>query len=243
VIFAVCAIALGFGFFGSMPLLGPISIMVFSRAAQKKYSEALHIALGAALAEGTYAGVAFLGFATLLAQHPVVVPLSNGVTAIVLVGLGIRFAVWKPAEPTDEDAPPGGTTLVGFSLAVINPTLLVTWGTAVAFLYSKGLGVASPLAALPFGASAAAGIVGWFAVLVALLRRFEGKVPDRALAWTIRALGVALIGLGAWSAVQLVQWLRHDHATPSPALASLCCPGADADAVRRARHGRGDRDA
>ncbi len=242
-IFAVCAIALGFGFFGSMPLLGPISIMVFSRAAQKKYAEALHIALGAALAEGTYAGVAFLGFATLLAQHPVVVPLSNGVTAVVLVGLGVRFAVWKPAEPTDENGPRAGTTLVGFSLAAINPTLLVTWGTAVAFLYSKGLGVASPLAALPFGVSAAAGIVGWFAVLVAILRRFEGKVPDRALAWTIRALGVALIALGAWSAVQLVQWLRHDHATPSPAVASLCCPGADDDATGRAGHRRRDRDA
>jgi threonine/homoserine/homoserine lactone efflux protein len=247
VIVAVCAIALAFGFFGSMPLAGPISILVVSRAAQKKYSEALHIAAGAAIAEGIYAGVAFLGFAALLAQHPIVVPISHGVTAIVLLGLGIRFAAWKPATAREGDERKGGTTFVGFSLAAINPTLLVTWGAAVAFLYSKGLGVTSPLAAIPFGAAAGAGIVAWFAMLVAILRRFEGKLPERALTWTIRVLGIALVGLGAWSGVQLVQWLHggaaRDHATTSRADASLCCPGADDGSGARARHRRGHRDA
>ncbi|MGH7297195.1 MAG: LysE family translocator [Polyangiaceae bacterium] len=243
-IVAVCAIALAFGFFGSMPLAGPISILVVSRAAQKKYAEALHIAAGAAIAEGIYAGVAFLGFAALLAQHPIVVPLSQGVTATVLVGLGIRFALWRPADEHAGDEKRSGTAFVGFSLAAINPTLLVTWGAAVAFLYSKGLGVSHPLAAIPFGACAASGIVGWFAMLVALMRRLEGRLPARALTWTIRALGIALVGLGAWSGVQLAQWLQRgrDRATNSPAVASVCCPCADGPGAR-ARYRRGDRDA
>jgi threonine/homoserine/homoserine lactone efflux protein len=244
VIFAVCAIAAAFGFFGSMPFVGPIAIMVVSRAAQKKYDEALHIGLGAAIAEAVYAGVAFLGFTTLLARHPLVVPVSHGVTAIILAALGVRFAVWKqPAESSDKNQARGGTLFVGFSLSAINPTLLVTWSAAVAFLYSKGLGVSSALVAIPFGACAGAGVGGWFAVLVAAFRRFEGKLPEHVLTWTIRALGGALVGLGVWSGVQLVQWLRSDRHTPASATASLCCPRADDGAGDCARHRRGDRDA
>jgi threonine/homoserine/homoserine lactone efflux protein len=219
---AVCIIALAFGFFGSMPLAGPIAVMVFSRASHRRYEEALHIGLGAAVAEAIYAGVAFWSFTSLLAEHPLVVPISRGVTAVVLSALGVRFAVWKARDPKDRYERRAGTSLVGFSLSAINPTLLVTWSAAVAFIYSKGLGVPSTLAAIPFGVSAGVGIGAWFAILVFLLRRFEGKLPPSLLVWTIRVLGVALVGLGVWSAVQLVQWLQGDRGTPAPAVVSLC---------------------
>jgi len=219
---AVCIIALAFGFFGSMPLAGPIAVMVFSRASHRRYEEALHIGLGAAVAEAIYAGVAFWSFTSLLASYPLVVPVSRGVTAVVLSALGVRFALWKQHDPKDRYERRAGTSLVGFSLSAINPTLLITWSAAVAFLYSKGLGVSSPLAAIPFGVSAGVGIGAWFAILVAILRRFEGKLPVAVLTWTIRALGVALVGLGVWSGVQLVQWLQGDRGTPAQGAVSLC---------------------
>jgi threonine/homoserine/homoserine lactone efflux protein len=212
---AVCLIALAFGFFGSMPLAGPIAVMVFSRASHRRYGEALHIGLGAAVAEGLYAGVAFWSFTSLLASHPLVVPVSRGVTAVVLSALGVRFALWKSKDPKDTNERRAGTSLVGFSLSAINPTLLITWSAAVAFLYSKGLGVSSPLAAIPFGLCAGAGIGSWFAILVAILRKFEGKLPVAVLTWTIRVLGIGLVGLGVWSGVQLVQWLHGDRGTPA----------------------------
>jgi threonine/homoserine/homoserine lactone efflux protein len=244
VIVAVCAIALAFGFFGSMPLAGPIAIMVVSRAAQKKYGEGLRIGLGAAAAEGIYAGVAFFGFTTLLARHPIVVPVSHAVTALVLVALGIRFAVWKPKnEPHDDNERRAGTVFVGFSLSALNPTLLVTWSAAVAFLYSKGLGNSSAVAAVPFGACAAVGVGGWFAILTSVLRRFEGKLPEHVFTWTIRVLGGVLVGLGVWSGVQFVQWLHGDRRSPTQATASLCSVRADDGPGDRARHRRGDRDA
>jgi threonine/homoserine/homoserine lactone efflux protein len=220
----VCAIALAFGFFGSMPLAGPIAVMVFSRASHRRYEEALHIGLGAAVAEGVYAAVAFWSFTSLLASHPLIVPVSRGVTAVVLTALGVRFAVWKAQEKKDKYERRPGTSLVGFSLSAINPTLLITWSAAVAFLYSKGLGVSSALAAIPFGLSAAAGIGAWFAILVAVLRKFEGKLPVAVLVWTIRLLGVGLVGLGVWSGVQLVQWLEGDRGAPAPVVVSLCSP-------------------
>jgi threonine/homoserine/homoserine lactone efflux protein len=221
---ATCLIALAFGFFGSMPLAGPIAVMVFSRASHRRYAEALHIGLGAAVAEGIYAGVAFWSFTSLLATHPLVVPVSRGVTAVVLSALGVRFALWSAKPPRDTHESAAGTALVGFSLSAINLTLLVTWSAAVAFLYAKGLGERSSLAALPFGACAAAGIAGWFAILVAILRRFEGKLPVPVLTWTIRTLGLALLALGLWSGVQLAQWLAGDRGTPPERAVSLCSP-------------------
>jgi threonine/homoserine/homoserine lactone efflux protein len=219
---ATCLIAMAFGFFGSMPLAGPIAVMVFSRASRRRYAEALQIGVGAAVAEALYAGVAFWSFTSLLARHPLVVPVSRAVTAVVLSALGIRFALWKTRDPKEEEEHHSGTSLVGFSLSAINPTLLVTWSAAVAFLYSKGLGESSALAAIPFALCAGAGIALWFTILVAVLRKFEGRLPLSLLTWTIRALGVALVGLGIWSGVQLVEWLHRDRGTPVAGAVSLC---------------------
>jgi threonine/homoserine/homoserine lactone efflux protein len=224
-ILAVCAVAFAFGFFGSTPLAGPISVLVVSRAARQRFEEARHIGVGAALAEAIYAGVAFWGFTSLVARHPLVVPVSEGITAVVLAALGARFAFWPSRDAQETDVPRPGTWLVGFTLSAINPTLLLTWSTAVAFVYGKGLRAASPLAAAPFGLSAGAGIATWFVLLVAILRRLHGRLPRRALTWTIRALGVALIGLGAWSGVQLARWMQSP---PAPAAASLCFAGCRA---------------
>jgi threonine/homoserine/homoserine lactone efflux protein len=221
---ATCLIAMAFGFFGSMPLAGPIAVMVFSRASRRRYSEALQIGIGAAAAEGLYAAVAFWSFTSLLARHPLVVPVSRAVTAVVLSAMGVRFAVWKARDPKNEPERRAGTSLVGFSLSAINPTLLVTWSAAVAFLYAKGLGESSGLAAIPFGLCAGAGIALWFTILVAILRKFEGKLPLALLTWTIRSLGLALVALGLWSGVEFAQWLHRDHAPPAPHAVSVCWP-------------------
>lgn len=218
---AVCLVALVFGFVGSMPLAGPISVMVVARAARKQFREALYVGLGAAGAEAIYAGVAFFGFTTILARHPIVVPISHGVTAVVLLALGVRFAFWKLKEKKEKKHRKG-TLLVGFTLSAVNPTLLVTWTAAVAFIYSKGLGDVPLWGAIPFGVCAGVGVGGWFAVLVALLCKYEGKMPEKVLTWVVRTLGVALAGLGVWSGVQLVKWIGGDRQTPARADASVC---------------------
>ncbi len=204
----VCVVALVFGFVGSMPLAGPIALMALSRAANEKYDEALRISVGAALAEGIYASIAFWGFATFLARYRLIVPISHGATAVILTGLGVRFMFWHPVEARDAHASNGGTLLLGFSVSAVNPTLFLTWSTAVAFLYSKGLAQTSALSAIPFGASAALGVAAWFVVAVALLRKYGGKVPQKAMTYVVRSMGLALVALGVWAGVQLVQWLR-----------------------------------
>jgi threonine/homoserine/homoserine lactone efflux protein len=222
---AVCAVALVFGFVGSMPLAGPISVMVLARAAQKQFGEALRVGLGAAVAEAIYAGIAFFGYTTILKHHPAILPVSHGITAVVLIALGVWFVFWKPKdeEKEDEEKNRAGTVLVGFTVSALNPTLLVTWTGAVAFLFSKGLGQVSEWAAIPFGVCAGVGVGAWFAVLVELLRKFGSKKRSRSvLTWAVRALGVALVGLGVWSGVQLVRWIGGDRQTPASADASVC---------------------
>jgi threonine/homoserine/homoserine lactone efflux protein len=219
---AVCTVALVFGFVGSMPLAGPISVMVVARAAQKQYREALRVGLGAAAAEAIYAGIAFFGFTTILEHHPVLVPIAHGITALVLLALGVWFVFWKPREKEDEQENRAGTVLVGFTVSALNPTLLVTWTGAVAFLYSKGLGEVSAWAAIPFGVCAGVGVGGWFVVLVALLRAYGSKMSRSVLTWAVRVLGLALVVLGVWSGVQLVRWIGGDRRTPPTAGASVC---------------------
>jgi threonine/homoserine/homoserine lactone efflux protein len=213
---AACLVALLFGYVGSMPLAGPIAVLQLSRGARGRFSEALRIGLGAAVAEGAYAGVAFWGYTTLLARHPLLLPISHGVTAAVLVGLGARFGFWRPSDKKDERERKAGTVLLGFTVSAANPTLLVTWGAVVAFLYSKELGWMPPAAAVPFGLAAGGGVSGWSATLVAILRKYEGKLPRKALAWGVRTLGVALAALGTWSGVQLALWLLGLRGAPSP---------------------------
>jgi len=207
---AICVIALAFGFFGSMPLAGPIAILAVSRATERRYGEALRIGLGAAAAEGIYAGVAFWGFSTFLASHAIVVPISHGTTALVLCAVGLSFVFWKPRDPgKPRRTSHRGALFFGFSVSALNPTLVLTWSAAVAFLYSKGLKEPLSLYALPFGVCAAAGVGAWFVVLVWLLRRYGGMLPKGLLTWMIRGMGLVLVGLGVWSGVQLVQWIER----------------------------------
>jgi threonine/homoserine/homoserine lactone efflux protein len=202
---AICLVALVFGFMGSMPLAGPIAIMAVARASRGKYSEAVRIGLGAAAAEGIYAGLAFFGFTTFLARHAIVVPVSRAVTAIVLTTIGCRFVFWRPPKDRrDAQDSKGGTALLGFTVSALNPTLLLTWSAAVAALYSRGLKEPSPAYAIPFGLCAAAGIGGWFLTLAALFKRFGGKLPEAAITWVIRAMGLVLVVLAVWSGVKLV---------------------------------------
>ncbi len=221
----ICASAFAFGFIGSVPLAGPIAVMVLARATLRRFGEALRIALGASVAEGLYAGGAFWGFSRLSSRSDLVVPISRAAATVIFLALGVRFVFWRPKEESDRRENKAGTALLGFTISALNPTLFVTWSAAAAFVQSghdQG-SVRTQLDAIPFGVVAAAGIGSWFLVLVTLLRRYEGHVPKNALSWSVRALGLCLVALGVWSGVRLEAWWAtgqrpptHDGAASDP---------------------------
>jgi threonine/homoserine/homoserine lactone efflux protein len=187
-------VAFAFGFIGSIPLTGPIAVMVFSQSVQRRYGAAIRIGLGAALAEAIYAAVAFWGFTTFLAHRPLILPISHAVSALVLVLLGVYFLRWKPegGEPSGKERNVTGF-LLGLTISALNPTLLATWSAAVAFLYARQLFTFSEVLALPFGAAAGAGVACWELIFIWLLRRYENHLPRSALTRVVRGMGLLLI--------------------------------------------------
>jgi threonine/homoserine/homoserine lactone efflux protein len=206
---AILATAVVFAFVGSMPLAGPIALLTLSRAAHKRYGEALRIGLGAAAAEAIYAGLAFWGFATFLARYRLVVPISRAATAALLTVLGFRFMFWRLRDDDASDPQEtGNAMLLGFSISALNPTLLLTWSAAVAFLFARGLEPRSAALAIPFGFCAGTGVAAWFFCLVKLVHRYGAKVPRVAIRWVIRTMGLALVAGGIATAMQVLAWLR-----------------------------------
>lgn len=98
---------------------------------------------------------------------------------------------------------------VGFSVTVLNPTLLATWAAAATTIMSMHLFPVEPSHAWPFALGVIAGATGWFALLVWLLSRFRHRFSPMTLQRVIRAMGWGLIGLGVWFTIAFVIWLVH----------------------------------
>jgi threonine/homoserine/homoserine lactone efflux protein len=195
-------VGLALGFFGSIPVAGPISILVLKDALEKGHRQGFHIALGAAVGESFYAFVAFWGLTTVLETFPVLIPISKIVGAVLVIVLGIYLVVRRP-KPTTATAEKiadrqSKLWLRGFLIAALNPTLLATWTTIVTGLNAASLVEPSPRGAIPFAIGVGVGILGWFAFLVeVVVRRFRRNLDPGKIQQLMRAFGWAMIGIGA----------------------------------------------
>lgn len=224
-----------FGFIGSIPVAGPISLLVVAYSLQARYRDALALAAGGALAEGAYAALAFRGMSVLLARYPQALPWSRAAGALVLLGLGVAFARGTMTSDRPPPASQGKSFFVGFGLTALNPTLLVTWTAATTTLYGTGLLRPDQATVAPFAGGAAAGIVAWFAVLILLLRRHHGRLQPATIARIVRGVGILLIALGLWFAWGFARdaYLRPagSRSTATPATTSSIDPSVRAPSV------------
>ena len=197
-----------FGFAGSMPPMGPISVLVISRSIEGRFRSGFSIGVGAAVAEAAYAALAFWGFSALLARYAWVVPVSHIVAALLLTALGLtlllRRRLVQAAEPRERSA---GNLLLGFTISALNPTFLATWTAAMTVLYSTELVELSPVHAIPFALAVLAGIVSWWVVLVVLLRKYRGRFRPTTLAGAMRVMGVLLVVMGLWFAWDFLHYV------------------------------------
>ena len=91
-----------FGFIGSVPVAGPIAVLVLERSLAHRYSDAEGIAVGGAVAESAYAGAAFLGLGFLIRSYPIVLVGARAIGAIVL--FGVAYALYRGGERVIETA-------------------------------------------------------------------------------------------------------------------------------------------
>jgi len=189
-------LGLALGFLGSMPVAGPISILVLKYALENRRREAVSLAIGASIAEAAYAFVAFWGLSAVLARYPSVLPIMRMAGAVVLISIGAYFGLRRPRVARTSDAavaPTGTTWITGFAVTIFNPTLIVVH--------------LDPRDAVPFALGVIAGIVGWFVVLIALVQRFREHLKPNTTAVLIRSLGWGLVTIGlvvGWKALRQV---------------------------------------
>ena len=93
-----------------------------------------------------------------------------------------------------------GLAAAGFALVAFNPSFLATWTLSCAVLRSRPsvASVVEPARAPVLALGAAAGVVGWFLVLGAVVRRHRRRLSALRV-WLLRGRGLALVIAGvAW---------------------------------------------
>ena len=200
------------GFVGSMPVAGPIAVLVVARSLQDRVREAILIGWGACLPEATYAFLAYWGFSAFLADQPWVVPVSRGVGTVILLFLAVALVRYQP--PADPDLAPvpvprkgAGSFMLGFSIAALNPTLIVTWAAVLSLVASLDLMDMSPEKAWPFSIAAAIGMGTWCFFMASIVNRFRTRLSQDVIIRVHRVMGVLVFGLAVFFAVAFVQSL------------------------------------
>ena len=196
----ILAFLVGFvcGFFGSIPIAGPIAVLILERGIKGLRREAFLIAVGATVAETAYALFAFMGMTAALSRFHWLLPASHVLGALILVGLGLVFALSRhsiaDAPPPSEERGRGhGKIFLGFLVTAVNPTLLVSWSAVVTVLHATGWLRVEPLDAFPFAIGAGAGILGWFGLWLVLLGRFRSRLRKETLERVVRVMGWLLV--------------------------------------------------
>lgn len=187
-------------FFGSMPPVGPIAVLLLERGVSGRDREGRGIALGAALAETIYCALALAGVSELMRRYAVVEIVARAVGVAILLGLGVYFARFEIAQPQagTPKTTRGGPFALGFSISGANPVLIITWSGSIATLLSFARLRFDLAERGAFVVGVFSGMFAWFHLFLWMLRRFRDRITLRAAQWTVRAAGVAMIALALW---------------------------------------------
>lgn len=206
-------VLLGFflGFFGSMPPTGPIAMLTIERALGGRLKEGFALALGGVAVEIGYIALAVFGMGALLAAYPNVVDALRWVAVAVLIGVGaylVASRMQTERRDDEEEASAerlGQEFMLGLTLSGLNPTLALTWTTAVTLLLViTGLRF-DTWNRFVFPLVCGAGSATWNLVLIFLVHRFGGqKLSTAKIRGVVRVLGAGLICLGLWQAWSLL---------------------------------------
>lgn len=184
---------LGLGLAGGVAP-GPLTVLVVTQTLRHGTAEGAKVALAPVLTDGPLL-IASAAFAAALSGVDMALGLIGLVGAAFLVWLGIDSLRVTGVE-VDPDAP-AGSLWKAIATNLLNPHPYVFW-----------IGVGGPLVADAWATSwgaVAAFLVAFFVaicgsklVLALVVGRARDVLRGPAYLWTVRALGVALIGLAVW---------------------------------------------
>ena len=208
----ILALILGLvsGFVGSIPVAGPTGVLILERGLAGKRVEAFEIAVGAAIAETGYALLAFLGMTAALSELPWLLPVARILGAVLLLALGLYYALGKRHAPDAAVEPKtkprrGAKVLVGLLITGMNPTLLATWSAVVTALHSTKLLRVNPLDGFPFALGVGVGMTLWFAAWLALVTKFRSRIKPKTMGHLVQGMGWLLVAIGVAVLVNLAR--------------------------------------
>lgn len=139
------------GFFFSMPIAGPISILVTSNALKGRLKYCNLITVGAAIADFIYVLIAVYGITNLFARFRGVIPyiLAAGALFVFFIGLKVVRSRFDQEHMDEEqkiadkqETKHHGAIYTGFILNFLNPTLFFGWliSSFIALSFATSLG-------------------------------------------------------------------------------------------------------
>jgi threonine/homoserine/homoserine lactone efflux protein len=202
----------GMGFIGSIPPTGPVALMVINRAFKKQRKFAFAAGVGGALAEIVYSALAVTGVGLLLQHVNLAGTLIRALSTAVLMGVGLYF-FFSPVTEEDiqesSDRPQNLSSALshlakGFSVGIVNPTLILNWTVAVAFFFSLFGLTADLVGQVLFVVGVGAGIISWTAVEVWILDKFQQRYSIDLLGRIQKWVSVLVMGGAIYLGYQTV---------------------------------------
>jgi threonine/homoserine/homoserine lactone efflux protein len=198
-IFTLLAKALGIGLLLAVPV-GPIGLLCLRRSLTLGMAAGMAVGLGAATADGIYAGIAAfaLGAAAPFIADAAWLGIAGGV-ALIAIGLkdiAHRDTVATPPTLRGHMGVYAGTVL----LTMTNPATVLTFAAIIV-----GLGLLPDLASrmdgLVFVAGVFVGSTAWWVILSGVGGNLGDRLPRGAIRWTRRIAGVVFVGFGVYAIV------------------------------------------
>lgn len=194
------SIGAALGFFGAIPIAGPVSALVLRYGLKRQYKKGRALGFGAGLAEAIYVLLAFLGFELLFKSIPFFEQILALLAGLILVSLGVYFIRAKPVrweEPATKPKEKGkGAFLLGFGVSIVNPTLLATWTAAITSLHGFSLFTYSPISGSFFAFGVWFGTGLWFALMLHLIRLNHARFKQEWIKKIMVGVGTLLVLLG-----------------------------------------------
>jgi|SRR5690554_504802 len=202
--FWVMILGFGMGFIGSIPPLGPVALMMINRVFNRQLKFAFAIGVGGALAEVIYSALAVTGVGLLRSLTGITRDILGLTSASILLVVGIYFfyQTFRPKQESvrpevELEARPDGTTFShfvrGFTIAIVNPILIVNWTLAVVYFFSLFHLKTNLVGQLLFAGAVGVGKILWTGIEVVLLDKFRQRFARAILGRVERGLSIAVI--------------------------------------------------
>jgi len=187
----------GLALLGSVPMTGPLALLVIDRLITAQRRSALWIAFAGALVEGFIAALVATLLPLVLRHSDAIVRYARISGSLVIFAVGVTLMLRPELLDAIKTDRKRQSLSAGFLTTALNPTLLATWTITVTALHDGGLIHGGLPSGLAFGSGALAGSFAWF-LFIALI---AGRVPMTRLTryrqTFARAIGTILALLGA----------------------------------------------